>query len=125
MHALLALEIEFSAAVTAGASRAELFIRLSQLVEVFQSHFDTEEVSMQLNGFPGLKLHAEEHRKLIRQIGYLRDDIGTGVISRCDALALFVRLWTEQHMAGLDLHYQDFLREKDAWCAPSPVCMVQ
>ncbi len=44
----------------------------------------------------------------------LRDDIGSGVVSRCDALAVFVRLWADQHMAGPDAHFAGFLEEQNA-----------
>jgi hemerythrin len=106
---LHAQEIAFSAAVVAGAPRAELFIRATWLLEDFRRHFDSEEALMRSNNFPALELHIEEHRKLIEQMNGLRDDIGSGVISRCDALAVFVRLWVEQHVAGPDTHFAQFL----------------
>ena len=106
---LHAQEIAFSAAVVAGASRAELFIRATWLLEDFQRHFDSEEGLMRSSNFPGLEPHLDEHRKLIEQMSGLRDDIGSGVISRCDALAVFVRLWVEQHVAGPDAHFASFL----------------
>jgi hemerythrin-like metal-binding protein len=106
---LHAQEIAFSAAVVAGASRAELFIRATWLLEDFQRHFDSEEDLMRSNNFPGLEPHIEEHRKLTEQMDGLRDDIGSGVISRCDALAVFVRLWVEQHVTGPDTDFARFL----------------
>ena len=106
---LHAQEIAFSAAVVAGASRAELFIRATWLLEDFQRHFDSEEGLMRSSNYPGLEPHIEEHGKLIEQMSGLRDDIGSGVISRCDALAVFVRLWAEQHLAGADSDFARFL----------------
>jgi hemerythrin-like metal-binding protein len=117
-HELHAQEIAFSAAVVAGASRAELFIRATWLLEDFQRHFDSEESLMRSNNFPGLEPHLEEHRKLIEQMCGLRDDIGSGVVSRCDALAVFVRLWTEQHVAGPDTAFAHFLAGKKVRCGP-------
>jgi hemerythrin-like metal-binding protein len=111
---LQAAGIAFSAAVVAGATRAELFIRATWLLEDFQRHFDSEEGLMRSNSFPGLKPHVDEHRKLIDQMSGLRDDIGSGVVNRCDALAVFVRLWSEQHMAGPDAHFARFLDEEKA-----------
>ena len=118
-------EIAFSAAVVAGAPRAELFIRATWLLEDFQRHFDSEEGLMRSNHFPGLEPHIEEHRKLIEQMSGLRDDIGSGVISRCDALAVFVGLWVEQHVAGPDTSFVNFLGEKKARCGASLVLTVQ
>ena len=74
-------EIAFSAAVVAGAPRAEIFIRATQLLEDFQRHFESEEGLMRFSKFPGLEPHMEEHRKLIEQMSGLRDDIGSDVIS--------------------------------------------
>ncbi len=50
---LAAREKEFSDAVDREASRAELEIRLTQLIEGFQNHFDSEEGLMQATNFPG------------------------------------------------------------------------
>src|ERR1035438_3020330 len=89
---LIAVVNKFSAAVDAGASRAELELRVTQLIEDFQVHFSSEEDLMQSSGFPGLTLHADEHRKLIAQMTGLRDGLGSGDVHLCNALALFVRL---------------------------------
>ena len=113
---LIAVVNEFSTAVDAGASRAELELRVTQLIEAFQAHFVSEEGLMQSNGFPGLTLHADEHRKLIAQMTALRDGLGSGDVKLCDALALFVRLWTEQHIAGLDKTFAQFLTDGKAGC---------
>ena len=106
--------IAFSAAVVAGAPRAELFIRATQLLEDFERHFASEESLMQATSFPGLKAHVKDHRNLIEQMSGLRDDIGSGVIQRCDALAVFVQLWAEQHKAGPDAQFARFLSEEQA-----------
>ena len=107
---LIAQENEFSAAVDADASRAELEMRLTQLIGSFGSHFDSEEALMRSNRFPGLKRHIDEHRKLMAQLTGLRDDLGSGVVNRCFALAQFVGLWTEQHITGSDTDFAHFLQ---------------
>ena len=113
---LIALVNEFSAAVDAGASRAELELRVTQLIEAFRLHFGSEESLMQSSSFPGLTLHADEHRKLIAQMTGLRAGLGSGDVMLCGALALFVRLWTEQHIAGLDRTFAQFLGDGKAGC---------
>ena len=109
---LIAEGNEFAGAVEAGASRAELEIRLTRLIQGFQSHFQFEEGLMRVNGFPGLERHSAEHRKLIGQICELRDDLESGVVKLCETLAGFVRLWTEQHITGPDARFEEFLQEK-------------
>jgi hemerythrin-like metal-binding protein len=115
---LIAEENEFAAALKEGASRAELEIRLTRLIQAFQSHFRSEEGLMRLNGFPGLELHAVEHRRLITQMSGLRDDLGSGVVKLCDALIGFIRLWREQHIAGPDDCFMQFVNQKAAGSRP-------
>ena len=80
---------------------------------------------MRSNGFPGLKQHSDEHRRLIEQMSGLRDDVDSGVIRRCGALALFVRSWAEQHIAGPDAKFVHFLDEGKTGCRSSGTSMVQ
>jgi len=117
---LIARVNEFSDAVDAGASRAELETRLTLLTESFRSHFNSEERLMQAAGFPGLKVHADEHRKLIEQINELRAGLGSGSISLCYSLILFVQLWTNQHVTGKDMDFKHFLRQ-NCFTAPPPM----
>ena len=114
-HRELIAEVnQFSAAVDAGASRAELELRVTQLMEAFQVHFESEERLMQYSLFPGLTQHADEHRALITQMTGLRDGLGSGDVALGGALALFVGLWTEQHIVGLDRTFAQFLRDGQA-----------
>jgi hemerythrin len=115
-RALISQANQYASAVDAGASRAELELRLTQLVEAFQVHFASEEGLMQSNSFPGLTPHAAEHRKLIGQMIALRDCVGAGDVQICNALILFVRVWTERHIDGLDRSFAHFLRERKAPC---------
>ena len=86
---LIAEENEFAAALGDGASRAELEMRLTRLIQGFQNHFHSEEGLMRLNGFPGLERHADEHRRLIGQMHELRDDLESGIVKLCEALIGF------------------------------------
>jgi hemerythrin len=72
---------------------------------------------MRSNSFPGLRPHADEHRKLIEQMTALRDCVGAGDVQICNALVLFVRVWTEQHIEGLDRSFAQFLRGGKTACA--------
>ena len=122
---LIAVVNEFSAAVDAGASRAELELRVTQLMVAFQVHFDSEEGLMQSSSFPGGTLHADEHRKLIAQMTGLRDGLGSGDVKLCNALILFVRLWTEQHIAGPDRAFAQFLVDGKAGGGSGPFSVGQ
>ena len=110
-RALICQANEYSDAVDSGASRAELELRLTQLIEGFAIHFVSEEGLMQSNSFPGLTPHAAEHRKLIEQMTALRDCVAAGDVQICSALAVYMRLWTEQHIEGLDRTFAQFLHD--------------
>ena len=116
---LIAEEKEFAAALDEGASRAELEMRLSHLIQAFQRHFQSEEGLMRLNGFPELARHSADHRKLIRQMRNLRRP-GLWHRKLCETLAGFVRLWTEQHITGPDARFAQFLQEKGASASQAP-----
>ena len=122
---LIAEENEFARAVEAGASRAELEIRLTRLIQGFQSHFQSEESIMRLNGFPALERHAAEHRKLIGQIRELRDALESGVVKLCETLAGFVGLWAEQHIKGPDACFEQFLEKRGTACEPRVLSVLQ
>lgn len=111
---LIARANEFSDAVDREASRPELELRLTQLIEGFQKHFDSEEGLMRSHSFPGLKAHAEEHRNLIVQLSGLRDDLSSGIVNRCFTLVRFVRHWTEAHITGADTDFANFFHEAKA-----------
>ena len=121
-EALIAEADEFSAAVDAGASRAELEMRLTRLMEGFQDHFVAEENLMRSCGFPWWEPHIDEHRKLIGQMRELRDALGSGGVNLCDALALFVRMWAEQHIKGPDASLAKFLHEGNAGRGAAASC---
>jgi len=122
---LLAQETELSAAVDVGAPAAEICRRLTQLLESVQRHFDSEEELMRSNSFPELKQHSDEHRRLIRQMSGVRDEVGSGAMSRCGALALFVRCWVEQHMASSDARFVYFLHEEKNRRRPNLISLAQ
>ncbi|SPE40775.1 hypothetical protein SBA3_3920007 [Candidatus Sulfopaludibacter sp. SbA3] len=109
--ALITQEDEFSTAVAADAPRAELFVRLTQLIEAFRYHFDCEESMMRSNRFKSWKRHAQEHLTLIEQMSWLRDDLAAGTVNQCGAMVLCMRDWTEQHIIGADKRFACYLHE--------------
>jgi hemerythrin-like metal-binding protein len=111
---LIAQVNEFLAAVDADAPRAILEIQLTQLIEGFRNHFVSEEDLMRSSGFPAFEVHADEHRKLLVQISELRNDLASGVVRTCPTLVLFMRVWTEQHITGMDNGFLHFLQNKQA-----------
>jgi hemerythrin-like metal-binding protein len=106
---LIEMANAFAGALDGDASRAELDLRLRHLIVEFQNHCASEEELMQSHAYPGLASHADEHRKLVAQMTALRDDLSAGAVSLCNGLGQFVRIWTEQHIAGADANFAGFL----------------
>jgi hemerythrin len=46
----------------------------------------------------------------------LRDCVAAGDVQICNALIVFVQVWTEQHIDRLDRSFAQFLREGKAPC---------
>jgi hemerythrin-like metal-binding protein len=110
-HRLLAQSNQFAGAVAEGATSAELEVRLKNLIDSFEQHCESEEEAMRNAGYPQAAEHTEEHRRLIAQIKGLRDDLSAGSVQVCNALAVFVQVWTERHIAGPDAALAVYLRE--------------
>ena len=115
---LAVLANQFLAAMDAGEPRAALEARLTQLIEAFREHADSEQDLMRSSGYPDLELHTAQHRKLIEQINGLRDGLGSGTVVLSEAVALFVRVWIEQHITGPDADFAKFLRANKSSSGP-------
>ena len=108
---ILDLANDFRAAVDAAAPKDELERRLGTFVEVVARHFASEEDLMLSSGYAGREAHEQEHGRLLGQIRLFESEFASGKISTCDALALFVEVWTTQHILGPDQRLAEFLKE--------------
>ena len=112
---LLEFANDLRATVEAGSPRSEVEHLLTGLVHAVESHFTGEEDLMLARGYAAYGEHRDEHNKLLDQLHLVEKDLASGTIDPCGALALFVEVWTEQHILGPDKHLAAFLGE------PAPV----
>ena len=93
---------------------------LGGFAEIVSAHFASEEELMQSRGYQGWRGHAAEHRRLMAQLNSIRTGLVTGAINPCGALALFVDVWTAQHIQGPDRQVAEYLRSEQPVSFPSP-----
>ncbi|HUP03162.1 MAG TPA: hemerythrin family protein [Bryobacteraceae bacterium] len=100
---------DIRSAISLGRPRYELAGRLTAFVTAVERHFGSEEGLMRAIGYQGANAHAAEHQRLLVQLRGLERDFVAGAIRQCGALALFVEVWTAQHMERQDKGLIDFL----------------
>jgi hemerythrin len=101
---------DFRTAVDAGVPRAELGALLARLAGAVESHFASEERLMLSSGYRGYQAHHDEHARLLGQFSTAQGEFASGVIHPGGALALFVEVWTGQHILSWDQDFARFLK---------------
>jgi len=103
---------ELYAAMSAGQGKAALSGILDRLVRYTAVHFAHEERLMSLHGYPGLAEHRQQHEALTKQVLRFQADFEAGHAGLTVQLLHFLKDWLQQHIAGSDMKYAPFLREK-------------
>jgi hemerythrin len=100
-HLQIALVTAFTEAVE--QRRPWMARRLSEeLAGYSEAHFMSEELLMEARAWPGLREHAEEHRRLLERIAELHKAFTEGEDDRALSLALDLRTALAGHMADSD-----------------------
>jgi hemerythrin len=102
---LLAAADAFRYAVKARRPGSELEESLRQLILTVEDHFASEEALMRDSGYAALEAHAAEHARLVAQLGAVNAELASGAINPCGALAVFVEVWTKEHIQGPDRQF--------------------
>jgi len=108
---IVAAIIEVQAAVEAGRDRSVTGPLLLKLAHRTEAHFQSEEAMMASSKYPGAKLHAMKHQRLLEQLSaflarYSRDN------STLDRYSLnFLRDWCNTHIQSDDLNFGRWLNE--------------
>ncbi len=100
------------AAISEGQAQEQLRPMLSALIALTEMHFASEEAMMLAHAFDGHAAHRSEHQKLLKQIYLVDKDLSSGCIDPCQALALFVQVWIDQHILSFDRQFAEFLKSK-------------
>ncbi len=97
------------AAIREGQAHEQIRPMLSALIAFTEMHFTSEEEMMLAHAFDGHAAHRSEHQNLLEQLRLVDNELSAGRIESCQALALFVQVWVEQHILSLDRQFAEFL----------------
>ena len=100
------------AAISEGQAQDQIRPMLSALIALTEMHFTSEEAMMFAHAFDGHAAHRSEHQKLLKQIFSVDKDLSSGGIEPCQALALFVEVWIDQHILSFDRQFAEFLKSR-------------
>ena len=95
-----------------GEPRKEILVKFSALSNYAEMHFRTEEQMIFDHGYDGYEAHTAEHARLLEQIHLARREFADGAIDPCQALALFIRVWTEEHIVTRDKQLAESLKSE-------------
>jgi hemerythrin len=99
-------------AISEGQAQEQIRPMMSALIALTEKHFASEEEMMLAHAFDGHAAHRSEHQKLLKQFYLVDKDLSSGRINSCQALALFVQVWVEQHILSFDRQFAEFLESK-------------
>jgi hemerythrin-like metal-binding protein len=80
-----------------------------RLIKYTIVHFDNEEKMLKEAGYPDLKEHAREHKKLKAQVQKLSREKNFLLSSN---IAEFLQVWLKDHILGSDKKYAEYFKEK-------------
>ena len=89
----------------------EVAALLAGLVDLVRSHFAWEERLMESRGYEGYADHQKAHGMLLEQIRVLQQEFLSGDVSPSPGIALFIQVWAEHHIAGIDKPFAEFILE--------------
>ena len=84
-------------------------IKLEELREYAEKHFQFEEALMESKGYPDLRNHCGIHREFIGEIDELERKIRKGKKSAPAEIFVFLRDWLLEHIQVTDRKYAPYL----------------
>jgi hemerythrin len=111
---LFELSSDLHNAVMAGKGKAVLEKALDRLVDYANVHFATEEHMMWQYKFPQAEAHKMQHAQLTAQVTDLQKRSHRGEKNLSISAIVFLKDWLEQHIAGSDQRYSEFIVGKIA-----------
>jgi hemerythrin len=95
-----------------GKGRDALGLIIAKLIKYTQTHFSSEESIMMLNGYPGLELHRDKHRKMAAKVQRIHQKFQRGEIRNPIEISNFLKDWLQKHIQGTDKLYGPYLNKK-------------
>ncbi|MBT7943981.1 MAG: hemerythrin family protein [Alphaproteobacteria bacterium] len=98
-----------------GADEAAIGEILKVLINRAVAHFNREEMLMKKNGYPEIDAHAEEHRRILEELGVLYEAYQDSPSSAISAeIVKLLSAWLEDHVLETDMQYRSYLSEQQS-----------
>lgn len=98
-----------------GASKNELMRVLNDLGKCTVKHFSEEEAYMSSIKYPKFSSHQSIHRDLLKKFTHHQEQFVNSTEQKLSSdFFLFLRLWLQAHIMGIDRQYSDFVSGKAA-----------
>jgi len=85
---------------------------LGELREYAWQHFSDEEQLMELNGFPDLEQHRQEHREFFKQLMGITLKAMHKQGDTPEVLFDLLQSWLYDHLLDTDMRYRDYYQDK-------------
>ncbi|MBL3529413.1 MAG: hemerythrin family protein [gamma proteobacterium endosymbiont of Lamellibrachia anaximandri] len=112
---MLELVNHLHTAVEACIDKNDLKTLLVDLVEFTRMHFSTEEQLMKKYDFPGFAKHHQEHRMLLKHLGYLVTAVSNGEYPTFYSDYDVSTDWALLHITDFDISLGAFLNSKNVY----------
>ncbi len=109
---LVRLVNELHVAMLSGHGKDVLSGILSQLVSYTRTHFMTEEIMLQAQGYPELAGHKVEHERLTAKVLQFQKEFVAGKAMLSMGILDFLKDWLKNHIMGSDKKYSPFINSK-------------
>ncbi|PWB54158.1 MAG: hypothetical protein C3F18_06920 [Nitrosomonadales bacterium] len=103
---------ELAEAVAHGCSYEQAHQQMEKILDFVADHFADEEALMRKHDFPGLKQHAAEHEKLLREAATLMETYDAGHADRALLITAFLTDCVENHILHEDRVVSQYFREQ-------------
>ncbi len=112
---MLELVNHLHSAVEACIDKNDLKTLLVDLVEFTRLHFSTEEQLMKKHDYPGFAKHHQEHRMLLKHLGYLVTAVSNGKYPTFYSDYDVSTDWALLHITDFDISLGAFLNSKNVY----------
>ena len=114
-HKLLATLVnEFYETVTNGANKYKVYDAIDHLSNEFSQHFSRENSLMTQSRYPDKESHAEEHRRLMGDLGRFLQMVDESTDDDLKNVAQFIESWFVLHVRRSDRKLGKFLSGRAA-----------
>ena len=103
---------ELHEALRVGQGKGVVGKVLRRLIEYTESHFKSEEATLEKSGYPELAEHRALHKALVKKVLDFQKNFEAGNTGIAIELMEFLQKWLSEHIQNTDKKYTPFLNGK-------------